>query len=409
MRDLRVGPVVGLVLLASLGFAGVSLAGCIYAESGTVVMEEHLIAQGDDGVEIRVTVNRPDGGHSEQPVILMVAGTGSFDEDVFFGVSRSPKDLIFRDLAYRLVERGYPVVRYAKRGVNCDPNKAQLFQGIEEFDDVVMTEDDAQCLDRDILASVSTETLVQDLATAYRVAAREGHCVIVLGHSEGFAHIASAIASGTINPCGNIGIGALLESPATVLEWQMVDRVASSLSQMDQDRDGITTNEEIREGYARSWASVFGNLSALLSPSGSWSSEQIEVVRQAWRTMYDASREEALSQDPDALFEMQGRPVASYRWWQSWFTDTTPVADNLTSYRGPATFIYGELDSQTPPERQLVAHRLAGASADRRFVIMPGVGHTLGSHVLMGPIGEDEKEQLLDEVDRLGRSVSRPS
>ncbi|MFT6661519.1 MAG: pimeloyl-ACP methyl ester carboxylesterase [Maricaulis maris] len=372
------------------------------------VMEERILAHGDDGVEIRITLNRPERNWPPQPVILLVAGTGSFDEDVFFGVSGSLADLIFRDLAHRLVERGYPVVRYAKRGVNCDPNKARLFQNIEMPVDVAVVTEGSQCLDPHILAGVSTETMVQDLATAYHVAEREHPCVIVLGHSEGFANVAMAIATGEINPCGIVGIGALLESPATVLEWQMVDRVADSLNQMDQDQDGVTTNQEVRVGYARSWASVFGNMSALLAPSGAWTSEQIEAVRQAWRTMYQASRDEALAQDPGTLFEMQGRPIASYRWWQSWFTETTPVAENLKNYSGPVTFIYGDLDSQTPPERQLVAHRMAGANDDRRFVIMPGVGHTLGSHVLMGPIGDDEKERLLDEVDRLVRSVSQP-
>ena len=385
-----------LVLLLSLGGAAPA------AMSDDRSMERLDVVTGD-GAIIHVVSERPVAAPTARPAVLLVSGAGAFDEDMYFGVSGTERDLVFRDLAQVLVARGFHVVRFAKRGVTCDPNKTRLFNRIKPLENVRPALEPDACLDREILSTVSTETQIQDLLAAYEVAAQASSSVIVIAHSEGFAVLGRAIERGDINPAGVIGVGALLESPESVLQWQMVDRVAGSLEALDQDGDGVTTNQEIRDGYSTSWAAVFDNLSAMLSPAGSWTSEDIEAVRAAWRSMYDQSRDEALSHAPDTLFEIQGRPVASYRWWRSWFTDSTPVAARLRSYVGPVTLIYGDLDSQTPPERQLVAHRQAGATHLRRFVVLPGVGHTLGDNVLMGPIADAERDLLVAEIERLAR------
>lgn len=372
-----------------------------HTDEGTVMSIERRSIRSADQTAIDVTINRP--SHRPSPIasIVLVSGTGAFDEDVYFGVSRSPADLIFYDLSQALLGLGFSTIRYARRGVACDPNKVLLFDHIERPEDVRPIVEQEFCLDTNVISSITFQSLREDFEAVFALARDEAACTLVLAHSEGFSALAQAIGQGAVQPDAIVGIGALLESPQSVMHWQVSERVAGSLEALDRDRDGVTSNAEIRDGFTTSWASVFGNLDALLSPSGAWTTEDIQRVRAAWQAAYEAARVEASAHSPEELFEQQGQPVASFRWWQSWFEDSTPIATYLRDYSGPTAFLYGDRDSQTPPERQIVAHRNAGAGFNRRFSILPGVGHTLGDHVLMGPIRQDARALLLDEIQRL--------
>ncbi|HYG65300.1 MAG TPA: hypothetical protein VEL74_22150 [Thermoanaerobaculia bacterium] len=94
---------------------------------------------------------------------------------------------------------------------------------------------------------------------------------------------------------------------------------------------------------------------------------------------------------PDAKTAM-----AAYSWWKSWFTDDISIATRLAAWQTPMSFHYGTLDSQANADRQRAA---AGPIASRaRFTIHPDRGHTLGPHVLLGPIDEAIADKIADEV-----------
>lgn len=388
-------------VLVLFGFAALSSPIAYAAESNSSLSQATIVTS-SDGTKLRVRIDTPSSAIARGVTIVLVAGTGAFDEDVDFGNSGTSRDYVFKELANRFSSQGYHVVRYAKRGVPCieEASKAHVSSSASEPD-----QKQENCLSEKQLATVTTGSQVDDLVAVVGQATKIRGKLIVIGHSEGFVVLARAMEAGKVKPDGIVGIGALLESPESVLRWQISDRIADSLIKMDANKDGVTTNEEVDAGYQGSWASVYGNIHALKSPSGAWSAAQIGDVRAAWSQMYSASKGDAASKLPNELFKMGAIPVASYQWWQSWFSDTRPVIERVQTYSGKVSLLYGANDPQTPPERQLKALKSSSALiANWHSRVFPNLGHTLGPDVLMGPMDLDAQNFLLQEVERVSLS-----
>lgn len=317
-------------------------------------------------------------------IVVLVSGTGFFDRDVRLGQSGTPRDLVFRDLSDRLGAAGISVVRFDKRGIRCgEPNSPA-------------------CIDLAAVSTISAGSGSEDFAEVFAWARRQNPdaCIASLAHSEGMAHMARAVGDGKASPAAIFGIGALMESPATVFRWQRIDRIPESIQLSDLNQDGQTTNEEVMAGFPDTPAGVFGDPSIFLSPTGAYDPAQTEAVRAAWAQYYAVERESALAALPEGPFAVGGVTMASYDWWQQWFSDDMPIARRLRAFDGPIRLFYGSKDSQTPAARQKAAVEAELAGADMEIALLQGVGHTLGRHVFMGPIDEDAAGALVDGVVR---------
>lgn len=337
--------------------------------------------QARDGIMIRGAVDQPD--HDSLGVAILVAGTGPFDRDARFSKPGEPEtDGLFLDLSRRLTARGLTVVRYDKRGVRFGA----------EADDRI---------NRDEAVTATTETMRDDLGVlldwARSPSGLNDRCVVLVGHSEGMAHIGRLAASGAAPPTGVVGIGPLLTDPVANFRWNFAERDAWSLRALDGDHDGRTTNAEVEAGLARSPAAVNGVIAPYLHPNGAWTSEDLTRLQTAQSGIYDAYKSATLNQPDNAPWPSAEGPTSTFQWWKSWLLDNTLVATRLAAWAVPVRAHFGELDSQVHIPLQTKAAQ--DALGDRfSFVIHPDAGHSLGSDPTYGPMRATLADEVADDV-----------
>ncbi|MEA2977021.1 MAG: hypothetical protein QOF19_2541 [Alphaproteobacteria bacterium] len=321
--------------------------------------------------------------------VIFVAGSGAFDRDTRLGRSGTERDLLFKDLARRMTARGLMAVRYDKRGIIHGSTGAETF-------------------DHAALATVTTVNSRDDLAAVYAwTRSPQGpgaSCVLFFVHSEGMAHVARLAESGVFAPALIIGMGALMESPLSVMRWQSTERDILSLQMMDADGDGRTTNAEVEANWRRTPSSVFDRLDLLLNPTGAWSRADLDRLHATQMEIYGRTRAEVLNHADADPFPSRPAASSSYEWWKSWFSDDTPVAQRLAHWRTRISLHYGDRDSQTLAERQIAAARKAFPAELVSTHIHEGVGHSLGTHVLYGPVDEGLADALADEAVAASRA-----
>lgn len=360
-------------------FSALAVAGALFAAPAFAEPRPFSVASAD-GTAINGQADLPE--NRTRAAVIFVAGTGLFDRDARFGRTGTPRDAIFADLAQRMNARGVATVRYDRRGVR---------HGVPP----------AEMLDAAVSGTSTTVTQREDLAAVYEWArSRNGlnaRCVIFFAHSEGLLHVARLAESGARAPDGVIAMGGLLESPATVVRWQLAGRDAYSLQRMDGDGDGRVTNAEVEANW-RSTPSSWAETSApFIQPDGEWTAEEIAQVTTVQSGLYEQARTAALAMDDNAPYPNAATPMARYSWWKSWFTDETPAAQLLAAWRVPMIFHYGDRDSQTNYERQRdAAGELFGNRAT--FVVHAGRGHSLSEHALWGPVDEALADQIAIEA-----------
>jgi hypothetical protein len=333
-----------------------------------------------DGVTIHGESDTP----SPQPrlAIVLVPGTGGFDRNVAFGRSGTPRDFVFKDLARRLNARGVAAVRYDVRGIRYDVPPQQI-------------------PDRNLLARRTTGHMRDDLAAVYDWSRSPqglgARCVGFFAHSEGMLHVARLAEQNAPAPALIIGMGAAMESPVATLRWQIAERDAHSLELMDANRDGVTTNDEVRANIAATPSGAHGQLEPYLHPSGAWTREEIASVRAQQAAAYEQAKKETLAVPDGHPYPSVDAPFAAYQWWKSWYSDEQPAAELLARWPAPVILHYGDKDSQTPAT-------IHGAAATKfltgrlRTEVHTGRGHTLGPDVLLGPIDEAIADRIAEEA-----------
>jgi len=314
--------------------------------------------------------------------VIFASGSGFFDRDMIYGQTGTPRDKVFKDLGIRLTARGAMAVRADRRGIA---------YGITGPDAV----------DSTITGRITTRKQVEDLRALQDWALSPGGLgaarVVFLTHSEGTLHLGRLAASGAPAPARVVAIGALLESPRSVLRWQAAERDAESIASLDGNGDGVTTNDEVRSGLANTPSGV-GPLETMLSESGAWDATALDAFRARQRTAYDAMRTAALAQSDEMPYPDAEPFMGSYEWWKSWFIDDTPNAVNLARWDTDYHFHIGSIDSQTSPARQEAAARAALKSGRFRLTVHQGLGHGLSRHPALGPIEEVVADQIADEA-----------
>lgn len=366
-------------------FAALTLAGALVCAPAFAEPRQFTVHSAD-GTAINGQADLP--AERTRAAVIFVAGTGLFDRDARFGRSGTPRDAIFADLAQRMNARGHTAVRYDRRGVRYGVPPAEM-------------------LDNAIAGTSTTTSQREDLAAVYDWSrARDGlnaRCIVFVAHSEGLLHVARLAASGAHAPNGVIAIGGLLESPSSVVRWQMTGRDVYSLHLMDVDHDGRVTNAEVEANLSETPSSFADTAAPFLQQDGAWSAEEIAQVEQVQTTLYEQARTEALAQDDNAPYPNATISMARYSWWKSWFTDDTPTAQLLARWRIPMIFHYGSKDSQTNYARQReAAGDLFGNRAT--FIEHPHRGHSLGDHALFGPMDETLADQIASEASATCRA-----
>lgn len=365
-----------LAVLAGFGMTAAAVA----AAPAPVV--QPFVVRAADGFKLNGQVDRPAGETGKPRVaVVMVAGTGLFDRDVNFGNSRTEADKLFKDLSNRFTARGVTTVRYDVRGVGYGgaPN------------------------DRAVLVTRTTESMRDDLGSIYAWARDAkglgAKCVILFGHSEGMAHIGRLADAGAPAPLAVMGMGALLESPASVMEWQLVGRNVQAVKAMDANHDGRTTNDEVRAGFATSIGSAILPIEAFLHPNGGWGPEEIAAYEQMATAQYHQIRMAVIAKPDTDPYPDAANGFASWQWWKSWFTDTRPIAAALGRWRVPVRIVYGDRDSQTDWRRQWDAARAVLDGDTFGGTTIPDLGHGLGPHVTVGPMDPAAADTVAREVE----------
>lgn len=334
-----------------------------------------------DGHVINGQVDAPDG--EPRGAVILVAGTGTFDRDVRFGRSGTPRDLLFADLGARFAQRGLSAVRFDRRGIRYGVAAADV-------------------IDREAYATVTAEGLSADVgaldAWARSPEGLNATCVVYFVHSEGAVHLAGRAEAGMTQPDLIIGMGAPLESKESAVRWQSTARDADSLRMMDADGDGVITNDEVRANWTRTPSPVFGVLEPFLHPNGAWTAADLDQLGVNQTTLYETERDRSLAVGPEQPYPNALSPVFSYSWWQSWFTDDTPLALRFARWSTPMILHYGDIDSQVRHDRQSAAAAGVLPATQTTFVIHPGRGHSLGEETLMGPIDEAIADRMADEA-----------
>jgi hypothetical protein len=348
-------------------------AGCVAAGEITV--------RAEDGVGLHVEVETGTGAKPPRLTVIFVAGTGVLDRDADFGLSSTPRDLVFKDLAGRMTARGVATVRYDVRGFRSGKPPT---------------------LDRALLGGRTTANMRGDLGAIYewaRSAAGLGAtCVGFFAHSEGMLHVARLASQGAPPPALVIGMGAAMDSPVNTVRWQMTTRDAYSLALMDTNGDGMTTNDELRANIARTPSAVHGVVEPYIHPSGAWKPEDIEMLRATQSTIYAQFKSEVLAHADDAPYPNAYKATASYEWWKSWFRDDRSTAEQLAAWGAEIVLHYGDKDSQTPVEVQTAAAKAHLPLDKLKVHVHRDRGHTLGGDVLFGPIDAAIADAIADEA-----------
>jgi hypothetical protein len=361
------------------------------AKAVAIVWLSHTLAHGAAAGEFKVRsadgVEISGEADSKTPrpaaAVIFVPGTGGFDRDASFGDSGTPRDLVFKDLAARMLARGIATVRYDLRGIRYGVPRDQIF-------------------DRKLLAARTTQNMRDDVAAVYAWARSPGglgaRCIVFFAHSEGMLHVARLAESGAPPPVLIIGMGAGMQSPSALVRWQIMGRDGDSLEMMDTNRDGIVTNEEVRANIFRTPSGVHGKVEPFLHPSGAWTVKDIAQLRATQAVTYDRERRDALAHADTDPHPNADDAFASFEWWKSWFLDDKPTGTRLASWAVPLSLHYGDRDSQTPAAGQIASAREHVPAGRLRAKVHAERGHTLGPDVTLGPMDEKIADEIAEEA-----------
>ncbi len=340
-----------------------------------------------DGTVLHAEIDLP-SNQAYRAVVLLVPGTGGFDRDGWFGHSGTPRDFIFAQLSRALNQAGLAVIRFDERGRTCPDGGHSDAQ--------------RRCADAALVETVTPENKASDVADIAAAAladpALQGDALMVLAHSEGLLTTARAFEEHELEPAAIIAIGGIMGSPKQTIRWQAIDRQIEAVESMDSNGDGIVTRAEIIAGWQRQGLSASAIAAASPKLADKRTFAEIEGRRPALIKAYNAQQSDAMAHSGDAPYLAAGKPVASYSWWQMWFTDDMPVAKRLMNFHGPVTLFYGGDDSQTRPEQQIAAAKQYLKDGNLTTRIFPELGHTLGESPLFGPIRPSAMQALVQSA-----------
>ncbi|WP_413578134.1 hypothetical protein ACLVWU_06285 [Bdellovibrio sp. HCB290] len=339
------------------------------------------------------------------PAIILVGGTGLFDRDYYFGNSGTEVDFLFRDLAKKATGNGFAVVRFDYRGVLCNQRTAPACPSCKT--DLEVRQNYAQhCIDNKVRETVTPNSIRDDIVSIYNFVLKDpavdSRRVILLAHSEGTVHASYLVHEKRIQPRGLLYVGAVGDSPKSLIQWQATDihgKIATLLWwPMDSNKDRSISNGEVSSS-CRLMGIPETACATLLSPVGQWTEDSLKYRLEQ---EYQVALRDALAQADQAPFYSEntdlGVVFASYAWWKMFFVDTTDVASLLRNYSGKVSISNGEIDISTPGNRELPFFEKLNRGEQVRINLLKGKGHSLGPHKQVGPIPEESFQHLMTEA-----------
>jgi pimeloyl-ACP methyl ester carboxylesterase len=331
------------------------------------------------------------------PAVVLIAGSGLFDRHMLIGVSGQPGDFVFDDLSVALTAKGLAVVRFDYRGVTCNTRDPRIAGEKDISRQQALIGE--LCVDQALRSTVTPETNLEDFAAV--VAHARAHPRIdaarigLMGVSEGALYIGRLLSRDPTLARAAILIGAPLESPMAIMQWQSTERIDTSLRAMMSNAAQLTA-DEIRAKHASSRLQPFP-LTALLPKSGDvWTAAQLDQLKEVREKAFAAARAASLLNADTDPYPGSGVTRASYRWWNMFHRDDTPIINHFATFKGSLTIAVGEKDSQVDVVRQkaaLAKSAVAGAS-NLTWMTYPGRGHTLGEHALLAPMDPAIRDEL---------------
>lgn len=347
---------------------------------------EFSLSSRDGLARISGQIDKPTCDTSNYPLVIIVGGTGLFYRNGYFGESGTERDFLFSDLAKRFNETCIATVRFDYRGVSCD------LKGESET---------KNCLNQEARAYVTDETILDDIQLVYDHTIKQSFIdskkVVFLGHSEGSLNISRLVARNSIAPLGLMFFGGLTESAYSILHWQIAIRPVTWAFEMDANIDGHLSNEEIKEKYSSSKLNGIFPIEHFLSSETGWT---VLSLSAHFEEKFAEFKKTFLAIDDSEPYRMGKIIFSSYKWWKRWFWDDVSVLENLKEFAGPIEYHNGDIDSQTPSQRELdfLNSSKIEMKSRPRFVVHPGLGHGLGEDQLYGPMDETVAGQIVDSV-----------
>jgi hypothetical protein len=358
------------------------------------------IPTADKSTTLNVLVEYPYGrADITRPVVVFGGGVFA-DRDYTTNASDVTSDpnstFLFGQLSQRFREMGFIVVRYDQRGIN--GNVFTCEKGVR----LTYAKYIKQCVDDLIRSSVIPQNIQSDYESVFKFAsqlkAADSKRIYALGHSEASIHIAVLIGERRIAPAGVISIAGVAEPPAKIVEWQFIDRFVEAIASADTNKDGVITNEEIRNLFFDK-NTIFSQESKnsevlYVSPTGSWKVSDLKPLRQQVEQLFMkpfiASINTPYAYTTAFKSSVSGVEVtwASYGWMLGLINDTKPAIDRLDAFPGNGLFIFFSLDSKVSAPRQIAAINKSkfGLAQKAKVITINGFGHALGKLPSEGPV-----------------------
>ena len=343
------------------------------------------IASRDGVTTINGQIDHPDQNVTRD-IVLLVPGSGLFDRHYLLGESETDEDFIFDQLALDTLKLGLSVLRFDSRGISGNRRDPRL----KEAGSTISRERlfFEHFVDSNIRQTVTPDTQVDDLFNLYCLCANTYNKIMLIGHSEGTISIGRMIAKYGPTIDNIIFISPALESPRSLFEWQAVDRMVQWIKEINPDSGTIAIND-IRRRFGFSKLSSIYTISSVIPYRGAWTSDGLQAMLEKRRADFYSERAWTINND-DSLPWPGPSPTtqASFAWWKQWCLDDRPCILDLNEFSGNVHCVFDDYDTQTDYERQYLQFRTSKdhVAASLSFSVIPGVGHTLGLHGLLGPM-----------------------
>ena len=250
-------------------------------------------------------------------------------------------------------------------------------------------------MNKDITIQQTPEALRDDIEEVYNYAKNNSRIdtdkILILAHSEGSVHVAYLVKNKKINPKAIHFMGMISESPASLIKWQMVDRINDIILSLDKNKDNKITNTELdkAQGFNATFAKAYKK-----EKNGYW--KKSDLIKKLENDYLETKKDAISHKDSEVIFGYN-----SYKWWKMFFEDNNKVINNLLEYEGKIYVHNGDIDSQTPATREFKFIK----EVENKFKIKPTLklyknkGHTLSNDRLFGPIDDNSKRELIKYIE----------
>lgn len=335
----------------------------------TLAIEKSVSYQTFDGYSVEGRIAVPDRLTGQVPGVLLIHGSGALDFDMWLPgqvTADGQPTRMFKAISDHLIQNGFAVMRFSKRGVTQNPLGAPQ-------------------VDSQVFSTATVSNLKEDVKSALEILRADPRVdpsqIILLGISEGTI-LGPMVANEDGNIAGLVMMSSVGQSMRDIIYFQLIERHLMTVSRhVDKNHDGLISEEEI---------SKFPELSLpikIMDKDGDGMASMAEL-KSVLLSQYYAQLDVMLSGPNKEWFKEHFESSANFK--------------NLVKYKGPTLYLHGEVDAQTPLSDVLLIFDQLKASghSDFELKIYPGLGHGFSPHVgtegVVPTVGPIKSNVLLD-------------